>query len=347
VDEVIMKIVSFKAFGPAFSIMFERDKETAENIMSSIKAILRDTHSVLMNCSSSNAQLQIALLKEKIAVQELAQQYRSISHRLEKRKQSLMEKANLINESFFDQIFDRLDNYYNQKKKLLCNKAEWELPVKELDDRILLEKILKKELDANQIRADLTLILEEVFEGYKLQWIREIENIRIDLPMLCGTNIGNIGEISRAGQSEAAEQMLFIGLGTSASGIPGLASGWHTLSYAVKNGLPPIAVHTAFVTAMTGSSIEEISIKNRRDQLEEIINQYHRTLVMHLETVKFKELENQTLRKYMMQFSSDLIKSTNIQLEGMALGQLSKEDLSRLDRAFHRHLLLIEEALKQ
>lgn len=65
-----------------------------------------------------------------------------------------------------------------------------------------------------------------------------------------------------------------MGIGSAVVGTVGLAAGWHTITYAILNAFPPMAIFALAMTAVTGVVTKDKTVQNRIKEIDEAINQY-------------------------------------------------------------------------
>lgn len=146
-------------------------------------------------------------------------------------------------------------------------------------------------------------------------------------------------------QFGATEQALLIGIASYVMASFGLAAGWHTITYALSHLFPPLIILTAAATVLTGQFTKEQDFEQRRKQIEESVNRYHRFLITYLDSAPLEELNNVNMRTYMTRISERIVNNTVAEWEKRILGKLTVNDYRNLNSAFSRHLALIAEAI--
>lgn len=96
------EIIELKAFEDVFKDMYKKDYKMAENIGTSLKCALKDTHKNLLDYTSNKEQYKIALLQEQIKIQSLANQYLKCYEDLLVFEQGLLKKMYYISDEYFN-----------------------------------------------------------------------------------------------------------------------------------------------------------------------------------------------------------------------------------------------------
>lgn len=373
-------IIQLKAFDNVFSKLFNIDPSSAKNIYDTLNATVKETHGILANKNITKAEKEVALLREINNIQALLNQYLYAINNISNKKGELLRAAGRINEAFFDNIFNRLDLYFEninkemaeeiekkmtwltgmkdvlKKSNTIVNKASdginslsrkvnnKELINKEFDDNSFMEKLLEKYLNKDQVQNHITCVLEDCIDLYKEEWKLSIQEMMTDLEDIKAFVLP--GQKVKIGFNlGSSEQVVFMGLGSALAGTLGLAAGWHTLAYAMINVFPPIAAFALAAGAVTGILTKEKSVENNKKQASEAVNDYYRYIIISIEKTEYKELGNTTFRKYITACSYEIIKSSILDYEKAVLGNLSVENYKELQTAFQNHLLMLNEEL--
>jgi hypothetical protein len=217
-----------------------------------------------------------------------------------------------------------------------------------IDPKTIVETLLEKHL-SNQIVADnMNTIFTNATKRYQEKWLQEITSNVPNLKRLSAFSIANAAQTNLKVdfQFGAAEQVLAMGLGSAVMGAIGLAIGWHTLTYAMLNVFPPIALFTALITVAAGFITKEKAIKNRQKDIDQAVNGYEQFFLQQLYTHKLSHLGNKSISKYMEGVGFDIIQETIKQWETSYFGDLQVEHFRLLNQAFVKHLIFINEALE-
>lgn len=378
------RILDLEAFQNVFGIMRQKDPDFAENIQQSLEAVLEDTHAILKIDGQSPEKYKVALLKEQINVQAQASQYLNICDQLSYREKNLWQFAFNVTNEFFDRIFNALDLYFAQKKRLMISElekeADWYVGIvdfakkggtiinlasknvnkfaekyvgeklfeqKDLDSRTIVEVIVEKHLNENIVEKDVATVLEKATDEFNKAWLKQISEQTPNVDRLSAFTVSGKTSslVSLPLQFGATEQALLMGIGAYVIASVGLAAGWHTITYALSHLFPPLLLLTAVATFLTGQFTKEQALEQRKKQIEETVNRYHRFFLTYLDATPLKELNNVNLRKYMNQVNEKIVNNTVLEWEKNILGKLTTEDYRSLNNAFSRHLALIEEAI--
>lgn len=216
-----------------------------------------------------------------------------------------------------------------------------------LNDKTIVERLISKHLDEKIIEREIGQLFEKASNAYKEAWLQEISK---QIPDTKRVSTFSMIQNARSGinvvfEFGIAEQTLLTGMGAAVVGSFGLAMGWHTLAYAFINVFPPIALVTAVATVVIGVVTKENSLQVRKKQVDEVIKQYHRYFLTQLYTESRPELGNIPLRKYLDKTGQTIISDVLRDWEKAIFGELSTEHFRRLNSAFSKHLMFVQEAL--
>ncbi len=374
------KIVNLEAFNDSFSELRKIDKEKTDEIEKSLKACIKETHAELMNSDEDSTEIRFLLYKERVELKAHASSYLSYSEMMATRENALWRFAFDLTNQFFNIISDALADYFDQKIEIMGSEIteehDWytglvdsgkkagsilnvskkilKKGLDQLDDSILdnseivdtkshIEQTLKKHLNLDQVSKDIGNIMEGAGKRYKDRWEQEIKTQAPDLSKLQAFSPADNVEMQIAFEFGAAEQTLIVGISSAILGSVGLAAGWHTLSYALLNVFPPIALFAAIGTLFVAFWTKDKALQSKFKQVKEAVNQYHKQFLLQIETGRIEGLGNQTLREAMGDQSKQIIKETLILWGKMISGNLTVEHYRILISGFEKHLACIDD----
>jgi hypothetical protein len=379
------EILSLFAFSDIAREMMQQDRQMGENIMTSISSAVVDYGCDLRTCYTKE-QAIVALMKQLLTMQAHSSQYLGITEEMNQKKNTLLEYKSPSIHSFLDEIEYEIANFFNQRIKLMWRELEedssWysglrdstkkvggslinmtlkginhlaqemngrEWTKETVDDRTIVEAVLEKHLSIDDVTNHISEIFESATERFKQRWMEKIAantpNMdKISIYSLANQNQQNLKIDFQLGSSE---QVLAMGLGSAVVGTVGLAAGWHTLTYALLNVFPPIAIFAAVLTVATGILTKESAVHQRKMDVEKAVKRYHECLLIQIYSLKLKELGNQKLPVYMDSIADQMIEESMKQWEQMYFGQLTTAHYQHLNQAFVKHLMYINEALSE
>ncbi|MNI47987.1 hypothetical protein D3C73_1025300 [compost metagenome] len=218
-----------------------------------------------------------------------------------------------------------------------------------INDKSIVEALMETHLNPKEVSLDIGRLLDHCNKVYEEAWKKEITAQQPDLEriipyMLVNKARENVDLHFKVG---ATEQILMVSIGTTVASVLALAAGWHTLTWAILNVFPPMALFVAALTVVTGFLTKESALKQRKKQIDDSVNQYYHYFLTYLDVIKLKELGNRSLREHMVEAGETIIGKTIEQWEDSLLGGLTIEHYRLLNSAFSRHLLYIQEAMDQ
>lgn len=360
--------------------------ETTDNIMISFKNALKEVRTLLDGAKNSD-QVRIALMQEQLIVQAQASQYLSITDEFTERHKNLWKFNSRAPELFFQAAYDQLANYFQRKKLIMHRELEmdnsWYSGIRDsakkmgslvnfavkgvndiskkvsgqkltenehiIDDKSIVETLMERHLGPREVSKDVGLILDTCNKVYEESWKKEITAQQPDLKriiphMLVHKARGNIDLQLQVG---ATEQLLMVSIGTTVASVLALAAGWHTLTWAILNVFPPMAIFVAALTVVTGFLTKDAALKQRKKQIDDSVNQYYHYFLTYLDVVKLGEIGNKSLREHIIEAGEAIIEKTVEQWEVTLLGGLTINQYRQLNASFSRHLLYIEEKLDE
>lgn len=385
-NSLLTKIVQYEAFQKVHTDLSAVNDETINHIMISFKHALQESRSAIAAAKNKD-QLRVALMQEQLIVQAQASQYLSITDEFTERHKNLWKFNSKAPEIFFETAYDQLASYFQSKKNLMHRKLEadssWYSGIKDsakkmgslvnmavkganqlseklggqkltanenvIDDKSIVEALMETHLHPNDVSLDIGRMLGHCNKVYEEAWKKELTAQQPDLEriipyMLVHKARGNVDLQFNVG---ATEQILMVSIGTTVASVLALAAGWHTLTWAILNVFPPMAIFVAALTVVTGFLTKESALKQRKKQIDDSVNQYYHYFLTYLDVIKLKELGNRSLREHIVEAGETIIEKTVAQWEAALLGGLAIEHYRQLNAAFSRHLLYTQEALDQ
>jgi hypothetical protein len=380
------QITNFSAFKEVFEQMSLLDPERMNNISLSLFNSVKEYHGILNNHEKTLHEKKAALLQEQIAIQAQASKYLTISEEISQKEAQLWKTLPEITDLFFDTLFDKLDVYFATKLtkmyKEIDKNSEWYTGIVDtakksgslinfvmkkanevnrdvngktltnkndlIDERSMVEKIMEKHLNSDNVSKDMTNLLEATGEVYQKKWEQEIKAQSPNLDRISAFSLAQNANDSIILDFKigTAEQTFMVGIGSAVVGTLGLAAGWHTITYALMNVFPPIAFFTVLATVFIGVVTKDKAIQQRKKQIQEAVKQYQRHFMMQFDVVPLSHLNNQTLRKHINHSSEKIVEQTIEQWEKQILGNLKMEHYRLIVSSFSRHLLLIQDAIE-
>lgn len=383
---LLTKIAELEAFMEVHAHMSAVSPETADNIIQSLKSALEPARAAAAAAKNID-QLRISFMQEQLIVQAQASRYLSITEEFTERHKNLWKFNSRAPELFFQTAYDQLADYFQQKKNVMHRELEkdnsWYTGIKDsakkmgsivniavkganqlsqkftgqkltsgenvIDDKSIVETLMEKHLNPSQVSMDIGRILDHCNKVYEEAWKKEITAQQPDLQriiphMLVHKARENIDLPFLAG---ATEQILMVSIGTTVASVLALAAGWHTLTWAILNVFPPMALFVAALTVVTGFLTKETALKQRKKQVDDSVNQYYHYFLTYLDVVKLRELGNKSLREHMAETGETIIRKTIGQWEASLLGGLTIDHYRQLNAAFTRHLMYLQEAVDE
>ncbi|WP_046173342.1 hypothetical protein [Domibacillus indicus] len=218
-----------------------------------------------------------------------------------------------------------------------------------VDAKSIVESLLEKHLSNKIVTDAMGDIFKNASKRYEEKWIEQIASNVPNIKRLSAFSIANSAQTNLKVdfQFGTAEQVLAMGLGSAVIGAVGLAIGWHTLTYAMLNVFPPIALFTALITVATGFITKDKAIENRKKDIDEAVNRYHQFFLQQLYTLKLKDMNNKSISNYMEELGTDIIREAIAQWEKNYFGNLKMEHFRELNQAFVKHLMYVNEAMEE
>lgn len=387
VDFILKKeILELEAFQPVLTEIKSVDPAMGENMEQALKAAVRESHELIMKAATPD-QLHIGLIKEQLHIQAQSSQYLNITDEITMKKNNLLEFMPHIYNQFMNEVEQEMTHFFQEKKREMyheidqdgswysgirdttkksgqlynfainkINSVSKELQGKEViadqhlvDTKSIVEKVLEKHLSNQTVTNQVTQIFEAAVKRYKAAWMQRIaDNVpdmkRISAFSLTQTSKANLKINFQYGD---AEKVLAMGIGSAVFGTVGLAMGWHTLTYALFNVFPPIAIFAALATVLVGVLTKNRAVEKRKQDINEAVTRYHHFFLQQLYVLKLSELENKSISEYIELKGRAIVEETVKEWERKYFGKLRIEHFRKLNQAFVRHLMYVNEAVEE
>lgn len=375
------EIINLDAFESVFSEMNKFDSALCKNIKNSIYASMEESHALLLQAENKD-QLHVALIKEQLHIQAQSSQYLAITDELAQKKNKLFEAApsiynELLNEieknafellqkqksemfreierdaSFYSGLRDTTKKtggtLYNSAIKginLVSKEFQGKDLIKkqELNTNSIVEDLLEKYLNNPIITERLNKIFKQAINRYEENWI-SIINTNIPNTKRLSTYSYLNKDIKVKFELGTAEQVFTVGLGSAVIGSISLAMGWHTMTYAMLNVFPPIALAAAVGTVLVGFVTKDSAANKRKKDIEDAVDRYFANYRNQMYFNKQSSLEGKSFAEYVESLGFKIIDETVEQWEKGLLGSLKVEHYHKLNKAFEKHLMYVQEAI--
>jgi len=382
-NKLLEQIISLDSYRPALLKLQQIDQAQTKLIETALTAATLETHNGMHEAENNGDRLRYWLYREAVEIKAHTSSYLSYSEMMATREANLWKFTLGSTDQFFETVFDELDTYFATKKNRMladCNeKSTWysgladsskkiltpvnlakkkvgeaaeklgvELPEGDIvDTKSIVERLLDKHVNPNDLKTDITRILGRAGDRFTENWKKQIQSQAPDLSSLkaFASNSATISAPAIAFQFGIPEQTLAMGIAGGVAGVVGLAAGWHTLTYALINVFPPVAIFSVIAAVSLAILTQNRTMENRQSQIAEVVNQYHRQLLLHIDSQRIQELNGQTMRDAINQQNRTIVKNTLEQWQKMISGNLTTEHYRLLVGATTTHLLLVEKAL--
>ena len=385
--EILREIVGLQCYSSTFATLKQVDKKNAEQLEAALLKATEETHKGIAEAEENPDRLRYWLYREAVEVKAHSSSYLSYSEMMATREANLMRFAMGVTGRFFDLIFDSLDEYFHAKKSLMIDecesRSEWYSTISDssrkllapvnfasrlvgaasdrlglqtgltgtdvVDTKGVVESVLSHHLDPKQVTQDVTTILQNASARVEETWKKEIKAQAPDLTELkaFASRSADSGGTAAEFQLGIAEQTFAVGLGAALVGSFGLAAGWHTLTYAMLNVFPPVAIFSVLAAVGLAFATKDRALENRRQQISGAADKYHQQLLLQIDTQKMEELNGRSMRDAMAEKNECIVAGTIRQWEESISGNLRTEHYRMLIAATTRHLMLVDTALLQ
>lgn len=379
------EILELEAFQPVLTEIKNVDPAMGENIEQALKAAVKESHELIIKAHTPD-QLHIGLIKEQLHIQAQSSQYLNITDEMTMKKNNLLEFMPQIYNQFMNEVEQEMTRFFQEKKREMyaeidqdgswysglrdttkksgqlynfainkINSVSKEFQGKEVisdqrlvDTKSIVENVLEKHLSNQKVTNQVSAIFESAVKRYKNAWMQRIaDNVpdmkRISAFSLTQTTKANLKINFQYGD---AEKVLAMGIGSAVFGTVGLAMGWHTLTYALFNVFPPIALFAALATVLVGVLTKDKAVEKRKRDINEAVTRYHHFFLQQLYVLKLSELENKSISEYIELKGRAIVEETVKEWERKYFGNLRMEHFRKLNQAFIRHLMYVNEAME-
>ncbi|MBS4212868.1 hypothetical protein [Neobacillus rhizophilus] len=379
------EILELEAFRPVLTEIKNVDPAMGENMEQALKAAVKESHELIIKANTTD-QLHIGLIKEQIYIQAQSSQYLNITDEITMKKNNLLEFMPQIYNQFMNEVEQEMTRFFQEKKREMyaeidqdgswysglrdttkksgqlynfainkINSVSKEFQGKEVisdqrlvDTKSIVENVLEKHLSNQKVTNQVSAIFEAAVKRYKDAWMQRIaDNVpdmkRISAFSLTQTTKANLKINFQYGD---AEKVLAMGIGSAVFGTVGLAMGWHTLTYALFNVFPPIALFAALATVLVGVLTKDKAVEKRKQDINEAVTRYHHFFLQQLYVLKLLELENKSISEYIELKGRAIVEETVKEWERKYFGNLRMEHFRKLNQAFVRHLMYVNEAVE-
>lgn len=381
------EILNLEAFQAVFKEIYSIDPTMGENILLSLNSAVKESHDLLRNSkikeelhlalikeqisiqSQSSQYLnitdEITQKKNKLlefkpkAYHEFMQEVENKVAALMTRKKAMMHKEIQEDGSWYSGLRDSGKKsggtLINATVKGI-NKLSKEFQGKQIiekeklvDSNSIVESVLENHLNSEKVAKEISEILSEASKNYEKKWIEQISSNVPNVNRLTAYSISNLtkNNIKIDFQYGAAEQVLTMGLGSAVVGAVGLAAGWHTMTYAMLNVFPPVAIFAAAATVFVGVVTKEKAVEKRKREIDDAVNQYHHHFLLQLYTMKLASLDNKSTSIYFEDMGNKIVDEAVKQWEQNYFGDLKIEHFRKLNQAFLKHLMYVNEAIDE
>jgi hypothetical protein len=218
-----------------------------------------------------------------------------------------------------------------------------------VDSQTIVEVLLEKYLSSENVAKQISDILSEASKSYEQKWI---EQIALNVPSINRLSAFSLANSAKNNlkvdfQFGTTEQVLTMGLGSAVVGAVGLAMGWHTMTYAMLNVFPPVALFAAVATVVVGVATKEKAIQKRKKDIDDAVNQYHQYFLLQLYSLKLPSLDNKCTSVYMEEMGQKIVEEAVNQWEKNYFGELKINHFRKLNQAFVKHLMYVNEAIDE
>ncbi|MGE7602983.1 hypothetical protein ACQKL5_10790 [Peribacillus sp. NPDC097675] len=218
-----------------------------------------------------------------------------------------------------------------------------------MDSQTIVEALLEKYLSSESMAKQIREILSVASKGYEKKWI---EQIALNVPSINRLSAFSLANSAKSNlkvdfQFGSTEQVLTMGLGSAVVGTVGLAMGWHTMTYAMLNVFPPVALFAAIATVVVGVITKEKAVQKRKKDIDDAVNQYHQYFLVQLYSLKLASLDNKSTSLYMEEMGKKMIDEAVYQWEKNYFGNLKMDHFQKLNQSFVKHLMYVNEVLDE
>jgi hypothetical protein len=385
--DILEEIASLNRYTSTFATLAKVDRKSAAQLRAALLKATEKSHSEIIEAADNPDRLRYWIYREAMDVKAHSSSYLLYREMMATREAHLLRFAMDVTNRFFYLVFEALDAYFMDKKKRMFQECEassrWYSTVSDVSKKLLtpinfctrlieyaserlgypvdigktdlvdtkgiVERAYSIHLDSEQVAKDLTKMLEKASAQVQEAWKREIQAQALDL-----TELKAFAAVSTAGVLPStgfrlgiAEQAFTVDIGAGVAGAFRLAAGWQVLSSAVLDAFPPRAIFSLLAAAGMAFLTKDRALKARRRQIRTAVNEYHRQLLMELESKKMDELGRRTIREAMEKENRRMVAATVRHWEESISGKLRAAHYRLLVAATTQHLMLIDKALTE
>lgn len=378
----IASIANAEKFGPSLEILCSVDLDRGQEIRNTLGLATEKSSAILLEEGANPDRLQFALLQNECEIQQFASPYRQQELMMAQRENQLRKFASGRTQELLSQVTLAFQAYFNEKREeiesdissastalrgvLDASKKALE-PLNRakkgaaktfgkhseisplIDTRSAVEKALADHLDPEKLAHDVEKILEEAHDRFKADWEKFIDANAPD--------IGNRRDLANAATSGlpaasrfelgAPEATLLTGLGAAVAGTLSLAAGWHTITYALVNVFPPLALFAVIAAVSTAFATKGKAQERRIKVANETIEGYVRSLMALIYTEKLEPLGNTTMLEFVERQNREIVEDCLSRWWKAIAGNLNQEHYRQLVQAADAHLESISEGRRQ
>jgi hypothetical protein len=363
-SKLLDQIISLESYRAILIELQQIDKAQTKLLETALLSATAETHQGLRESQNNKDRLRYWLYREAVEIKAHTSSYLSYSEMMAIREANLWKFAVTSTSQFFDDVFDKIETYFATKKDQIfadCDDTSWysglaesskrilepinilktslekplegigiELPKGEIvDTKSTVEALFERHLHPENVQRDIASILHRASDQFTENWKKQIQSQAPDLTNLkaFASQSALIAAPVIAFHFGVPEQAFAMGIAGGVAGVFGLAAGGHTLTYALINVFPPIAIFSAVTAVGLAIFTQNRTLENRRRQIAEAVNQYHRQLLLYIDSYHFEELNGQTIRGTIDEQSRRVVTSTLQQWQTMISGNLRAEPI--------------------
>jgi len=360
-------ILGLKAFEPVSNKLKKDDAKLWKDIEDTLHTAVQDSHEKIRKSGNDKKSLSIALFYELRAIDNVMSSLTRINDQILVREGKLWQHAIVATESFFDSIEHGIDDFLTPIERRMLDelkkKHEWYEGItdgvnsawqsisgskEEQEKATLVGELVSKHLAPNIIKKNLEAVFDEANKVYQLKWEEAVKKQSSAL-LISNKSYSELDVLGapQAYNPSSAEVAGLVGVSAAVIGTAGLAAGWHTLSYAMLNVFPPIAVFTVIAAAGLAMWNKGKALKEREAQIKEAVRGIHRQLLLQVDFTPIKVLGNKSIRKAMRENSEKILRDISQKWRKALLSGLDILSLEALSSAAKEHSNLILACLSE
>lgn len=328
-------------------------------------------------------EILIELYKQKIICLNSINYYRKILIDIKEKDRELMEYSKEIFQASIDFLFKNIYYFLDNKKYSILKDIEkefvWYQGVKDafnksaqvinvskriintaldkvnikssinfedIDSRALLEKLFEKHMSKESIVDFLDKSIQETFIFIINEWNKKISRQINSIYSKDNIIVDRLGNLKISFEMDSTGQIFLTGMSSAVIGTLGLAAGWHTLTYALLNVFPPIAIFTAVATIASGIYNKEKAKEKLIKQVEDMFNEYRKQIIYLIDEERFSKLNNMSIYDY-FQFLSILISEEyKSKIKGLYIN-IECKSINDIIGAYEEHIMIIDNIIEE